>query len=69
VAEQAMLDVFERERLLEQRIVAQIDHPGGEVIARAPIGVDMLDFVSRQRSGLRIHDRGRSGVGKWSAEG
>jgi hypothetical protein len=45
VSEQALLDVFGAERLAQQRVVAQIDHAGGQVVAGAPVGVDTLELL------------------------
>ena len=57
MAEQAVLDVFELERFFEQRVVAQIDHAGGEVVAGAPVGMDAFDFFGRQgRDLMTTHD-------------
>ena len=36
---EAVFDVLDGERLLQQRVVAQIDHADREVVARAPPGV------------------------------
>ncbi len=40
VTKQAMLDVLDLERLLEQRVVAQVDHADREVVAGAPPGIN-----------------------------
>ena len=32
----------------KQRIVAQVDHARGEVVAGAPVGVDLAQFVGRK---------------------
>ena len=40
VAEQPRLDVLQRERLLQQRIVEEIDLPDRQVVGGAPPGVD-----------------------------
>ena len=39
VAEEARFDVFEFERLFEERIVVEIDLADGEVVGGAPVGV------------------------------
>ena len=49
MAEQAMLDVLDLERLLEQRVVAQIDHAHREVIAGAPPGVHQAQLFDAER--------------------
>ena len=41
VAEQARLDVRQLERLLQQRIVVEINLSDGQVVGRAPIGVQL----------------------------
>ena len=45
VAEQAVLDVLGLERLAQQGIVVQVDHAGAEVIAGAPLGVEVVEFI------------------------
>src|ERR1700730_2233382 len=42
VAEQPMLDMFGPQRLSQQRIVAQIKHPQGQVITGPPVCVDQF---------------------------
>ena len=46
--EQARLHMLERERLLEQRVVEQIDLPDREVVRRAPVGVEQAQFVDSE---------------------
>ncbi len=48
VAEQARLDVVERERHPEQRVVVEIDLSHGEVIGRAPVGVKARECFRRR---------------------
>ena len=55
VAEQPVLDVLHAERLAQQRVVAQVDHADGQVVARAPPGVELAQLVGRQ---------GRGGAGR-----
>ena len=45
VAEQARLDVFEFQRLGEQRIVVEIDLADREIIRGAPVGVDFFEIA------------------------
>jgi hypothetical protein len=55
VAEQARLDMLRHERLLQQRIIVEINLPDRQVVRRAPIGVNF-----RQQFGLQcfhIKDR------------
>ena len=44
VSEQTVLDVLGLERLLQQRVVDEIDHPQCEVIAGSPVGVGFAEF-------------------------
>ena len=46
MAKQAVLDMLALQRLLEQRIVSQIDHPHRKVVARPPVGVHQLHSLS-----------------------
>jgi hypothetical protein len=48
VTEQARFDVFEFERLAQQRIIKQINLPDRKIIRRAPVGVYALQFFSIQ---------------------
>ena len=54
VAEEAGLDVPAVERLLEERIVVEIDLADGEVVGGPPIGVHPAEHVLRQRL---VHQR------------
>jgi hypothetical protein len=49
VAEQPRLDVRRSQRLGEQRIIEQVDLPYGQVVRRAPIGVDVRECVHDRR--------------------
>ena len=44
MAEQARLDVFERQRLVEQRIVEQIDLPDRQIVRGAPVGIHQAEL-------------------------
>ena len=44
VAEQARLDVLERQRLAQQRVVQEVDLPDRQVVGGAPVGVDQIEF-------------------------
>ena len=46
VAEQPVLDVLGRERLLEQRVVLQVDHRRGDVVRRPAVELKALDCCS-----------------------
>ena len=48
VSEQPILEVLGAQRLLEQRIVAQVDHSGAEIVAGAPVSVDLAKFLGGQ---------------------
>ena len=54
VTQQPRLDVLERERLAQQRIVEQVDLAGGQVIGRSPPGMDTLQLGGGQWLGLRF---------------
>ena len=45
MADETLLDVFDGERFAQQRVVAQIQHAQRQVIARAPVRVDIVEFV------------------------
>ena len=47
MAQQSRLDMLERQRHFEQRIVLQIDLPDRQVICRAPIGVHSSEQIGR----------------------
>ena len=49
MSEQPILDVFGAKRLLEQRIVAQINHSCREIVAGFPVSVDLAKFLRGQR--------------------
>src|SRR5215469_8136989 len=49
MAEQPALDVLGLQRFFEQRVVAQVDHPDAQVVARAPVSVDKLEFLIGER--------------------
>ena len=48
VTQQPLLDVLRLQRLAQQRIGAQIDHAGGQVVAGPPVGVDLAKFFTGQ---------------------
>jgi hypothetical protein len=50
VAEETWLDVFGPEWLAQERIVEEIDLPNGEVVRRAPVGVDAPELVRGLRA-------------------
>ena len=54
VAEQPRLDVLLRQRLLEQRVVVEIDLADRQVVGGAPVRVDEREFLVRERVS---HDR------------
>ncbi len=51
VAEQAVLDVLGLQRLLEQRVVLQVDHRRRDVVRRAAIQRQAVDAAGRSSSG------------------
>ena len=48
VTEQAVLHVLGLQGLLEQRVVLEIDHAHGEIVARAPPGIDQAQLLARE---------------------
>ena len=48
VTEQARLDVLARERLLQQRIVIQVDLPDRQIVGSAPVGVHLVQQLRAQ---------------------
>ncbi len=66
VAEQPRLDVLPPQRLPQQRVVEQVDLPDREVVGRPPVGVELAEFLRRERClpALGIaRRRGRRGGG------
>ena len=59
VAEQPALDVLGAQRLVQERIVAQVDHARGEVVARTPEAVRACQLLGRKR-GSRDRRLGRA---------
>jgi hypothetical protein len=60
MAQQAGLDVGERQRLAQQRVVKKVDLPDGQVVGGAPPGVDSLEVAGFRRHGCHFHRRPRS---------
>src|SRR6266446_9112154 len=52
MAEQAPLDMLGLQRLTKERIVSQVDHPGGKVQSRVPIGVHPPQLLWLERAAL-----------------
>src|SRR5262249_32115745 len=50
VAEQPGLDVLDGDRLLEQRVLVQVDLSHGEIVGRAPPRVDLTQDFGRERT-------------------
>jgi hypothetical protein len=50
MSEQAALDVLGFQRLAQQRLVAQVDHPGREERAGMPISIDALQLLGFARA-------------------
>jgi hypothetical protein len=50
VAEQTGLDVLDRDRLLEQRVLVQVNLSHGEIVGRAPPRVDLPQDFGRERT-------------------
>ena len=51
MAQQAGLDVLQRQRLLEQRIVAEIDLPDRQIVRGMPVAVHLGQKLGRQGVG------------------
>ena len=49
VTEEAVFHVLGLQRLPQQRVVLQVDHPDGQVVARPPEGVHPFELLRRQR--------------------
>src|ERR1035438_1192514 len=45
VPKQSILEVFRTERLFEQWVIAKVNHPGAEIIACAPICIDLAKLI------------------------
>ena len=66
MAEQTRLDVLLGQRLLQQRIVEQIDLPDRQVVRGPPVGVDLPQLVRAKwtgREGVGRRERGASAGG------
>src|SRR6266700_2433676 len=57
VPEQPRLDVLGAQRLGQQRVGHQVDLAHGQVVGRAPVGVEGLDAAVREQTGLSAHRR------------
>jgi hypothetical protein len=44
VPQQPILAVLGAERLLEQRVVTEVDHPRAKVVASSPVGIDLVEL-------------------------
>src|SRR5437773_8392229 len=62
VAEKTLLDMLDLQRLAQQRIGAQVDHAGGQVIARAPVSMNFAQLFGGKPL-RRLWDSGVNGVG------
>jgi len=67
MSEQPRLDVFRRQRFLQQRIVEEVYLADGEVIGGPPPGVDGGKLVAVQRALDIVEHVGRWGAGFASA--
>src|SRR6266446_5849081 len=50
MAQQSRLGLLDFERLAQQRILLQIQHPQAKVEAGAPVGVDLVQLIGAERS-------------------
>ena len=59
VAEQPLFDVLCLQGFAKQRVVAQIDHAGGQIVAGPPVSVDLPELVARKtRTCMGVFGRG-----------
>jgi hypothetical protein len=58
MTQEAIFDVLRFQRLFEERIFAEVNHPETQIIAGAPMGLDVAQLFSTE--GLAIY-RGSSG--------
>jgi len=63
VAEQPRLDVLERERLAQQRVVEQVDLSHREVVRGAPEGVEARELLGAERARGVERGHGKDGAG------
>jgi hypothetical protein len=45
MAEQARFDMLARKRLLQERIIEEVNLADGEIVGRTPVGVDLVEQV------------------------
>jgi len=57
MAEQPPFDVLGFQRLTQERIVSQVDHPGRQEQCRVPIGLHPLQFLRLERAALHCGPR------------
>src|SRR5207253_3728328 len=53
VAQEARLDVLDRERLAQERLVHEVDLTDGQVVGRTPVAIDQIELLGRK--GLPCH--------------
>jgi hypothetical protein len=58
MAKQPVLDVLGLEWFPQEGVVAQIQHAGGEIIARPPLGIHFSDLIGGQRLKMGRHGQG-----------
>jgi hypothetical protein len=51
VAQKAQLDMFWFQGFTQQGIFAEVNHPGGKVVAGSPIRIELAKLVRRERFG------------------
>src|SRR4029453_9917889 len=61
MTEQTGFNVFLLQRFFEQGIVVQVDLPHREVIRRPPVGVDLVQLVTTERSAFNRRASGSVG--------
>ena len=58
VAQQARLDVLDLQRLAEQGVVLEVEHPQAQVEAGPPVGVDLAQLLGAERGTLIVERAG-----------
>jgi hypothetical protein len=58
MAQQAILDVLRTERLVQEWIIKQVNHPKAEIVTGPPIDFRFTQIVSAKRRGLNCGPSG-----------
>jgi hypothetical protein len=49
VSQKPILDVFRLQRLFQERVLLQVDHAQGHIVASTPIGLHLAHFLGAER--------------------